>query len=227
MTKKASTLFIIFIVVSIFLFTFGFKLVIQASVFLSNLLSNETTATQTTTEDPDFFGTIDVDSLPTATNSAQLMVSGTISEFDKVEIFLNSKKVNVTKIGKLNEFSEEIGDLEKGENEIYVRAIATKAKKTKSSDVFTVQFLSEKPKLEINEPSDNATVNKQELRVVGTTDKGNTVSVNNSPVVVDVNGMFQTTVRLKEGENKLEIKVQDIADTEEKKTITVTYRKEE
>ena len=228
MTQKASSLFIVFIVVSILLFTFGFKLVIQASVIISNLLSKESTANQKAAEeDQDFFGTIDLDTLPTATNSAKLIVSGTTSDFDEVEIYINSEKVKESKTATNNEFSEEVGDLQKGDNEIYVRAIARKAKKTKSSDTYTVIYISDKPKLEVSEPGDNSTVNRQEVKVVGTTDKGNTVSVNNLPVVVDINGKFQTTTRLKDGENKIEIHVNDIAGNEEKKTLTVQYKKDE
>lgn len=228
MTQKASSLFIVFIIVSVLLFTFGFKLVIQASVILSNLLSKESTATQQDTEeDQDFFGTVNVDSLPTATNSAKLLVSGTTSDFDEVQIYINDEKVKDAKTASDNEFSEEVGDLKKGENEIYVKAIARKAKKTKSSDVYTVIYISDKPKLEISEPGDNSTVNRQEVRIVGNTDKGNTVSVNNLPVVVDLNGKFQKSIRLKDGENKIEVKVLDIAGNEEKKIITVQYKKDE
>lgn len=225
MTQKATFLFVVFIVLSILFFTFGFKLVIQSSIFLNNIFSKETV--QEEQQSDDFFGVLDVDPVPNATNSAKIIVSGSTNNYPKIAIYINSKKVSETNVERSGTFSEEVGDLKKGENSVYVRAIAEKEKKSKKSDTYQVTYLSDKPKLEVTEPSDNSTTNKQEIKVAGTTDKDVSISVNNAPVVVDINGKFQTTVRLKDGENKLEIIAEDIAGNQEKKTITVVYKKDD
>ena len=46
------------------------------------------------------------------------------------------------------------------------------------------------------------------------------------PVVVDANGNFEISVRLKDGDNQITAKAQDIAGNEEIKTIKVTYQKD-
>ena len=87
-------------------------------------------------------------------------------------------------------------------------------------------YKSEKPKLEIKEPQDGLKTNKQEVNLVGETDKETYIKVNDLPVVVDAQGVFQTTLKLKEGENKIIITAQDIADNLEEKVLTVIYEKE-
>ena len=62
--------------------------------------------------------------------------------------------------------------------------------------------------------------------MAGKTDRDNTVRANGSPLVVNADGSFNTLVRLKEGENKIEITAQDDAGNEEKKILTVTYSKD-
>ena len=73
----------------------------------------------------------------------------------------------------------------------------------------------------------NETKTKQELSVEGKTDVGVTVRINNQPVVVDVQGNFKKSIRLKEGENTLEVIAEDDAGNQEKKEIKVKYQKDE
>lgn len=210
----------------VLLATVGFNALINSSIFVRNLLSNGNTD-QTEQANDNFFGTLYIDSIPTATNSARIIVSGSASNYDTIEYYINDDKVKTITVSNIPSFSNEIGDLKKGVNNVYIKAIAKSAKKEKDSEVFNVVYSDEKPKLEIKEPSETSKTSKSEISVIGETDKDIEIKINQSPVIVDATGKFQTSVRLKEGENKIEITAIDQAGNTEKKTLTVEYRKDD
>jgi len=176
----------------------------------------------------DFIGRfeIDTDNLSTATNSSKIVISGYASNYDLLEFYIN--KIEVKEINLISEnFSQEIGDLEKGENEVFLIAKSTKANQSKKSEKFTVIYKNDKPKLEIIEPKDQSKTNSAELKIVGNTDKETFIKINSLPIVVDAQGKFQTLLKLNQGENKIEVVAQDIVGNTETKTVTVNYQKEE
>ena len=120
-----------------------------------------------------------------------------------------------------------MGDLKKESNTLYVRAQTNDEKEFKTSSKFTVIYKNDKPKLNISEPQDNSQTSKNEIPVVGTTDKDVSLTLNSRPLVVDYDGSFKNTVRLNEGENKLVFVATDIAGNQESKTITIKYQKED
>lgn len=207
------------------MFTVGFKILFSASFFVSSLFSKRDEKVLTKT-DEDFMATIDITDIPSATNSATVVISGSVLNIDSLDFYLNDSKVKTISVLNQDNFNEEIKDLVKGENEIYLIGKNKQSNKKKKSADFKVIYKSEKPKLEIKEPADNSKVSNQEIKVSGTTDKETFIKVNNLPIVVDAMGNFSTTVRLKEGENKIEVTAQDVAQNIELKTLTVTYQKE-
>ena len=225
-TKKVTFSIIALFVFIIFFFSFGLKFLINSSLFVGNLFSGN--KNEVLVEDKDlFYGTLNVDSVPSATNSAKFVIEGTIDNFDLIEFYINGEKIKeTTNIASDNSFSEEIGDLRKGENEVFIIARNEELKKTKKSEIFDIVFKNEKPMLEISSPSDNSKVNNYEIKIIGRTDKETFIRINNLPIVTDADGSFQTLVRLNEGENKIEITAEDIAGNLEKQILTVTYQKE-
>ncbi len=218
---------LLLLVVFYLMFSFGIKFLINGAVFIANLGSGGKNNNPALVKSSDFFGSIDIDSIPSATNSAKIIVAGSAVNFDNLEFYLNDEKVKRTSLSSSDSFEEEIDGLEKGDNKIYIIAKSQKTKDSKKSKTFTVTYMADKPKLEISEPQDQAKVNQQDIKVSGSTNKETFITVNDSPVVVDANGNFQTSVRLREGENKLEITAQDMAGNTENKTLTVTYRRED
>ena len=109
----------------------------------------------------------------------------------------------------------------------WLKAQTQDGKNKKTTDTFTVLYKPEKPKLEISEPSDRSTVNNPEVTVKGKTDKEVYIRVNGLPVVVNAQGDFDATVRLKEGENTIAVDAEDVAGNFETKTLVVTYQKED
>jgi bacillopeptidase F len=179
------------------------------------------------TSSEEFFGTLTFDEPLSATNSAQISVSGAVTEYDQIEYFINNVSVKKEKIPSNDQFSEEIGRLRVGENKIHVIVSDSKTKQKKESDTYDVMYMNEKPKLEIESPKDGDTTNKNEITIKGKTDPEAGVRINNSHVVVGIDGTFTKSMRLQDGENKLEILATDIAGNQEKLTLTVKYQKDE
>ena len=142
-----------------------------------------------------------------------------------MDFFINSKKGKEIESSS-DTFSEEIGDLKKGDNSVYVLAKSKDNKIEKNTIIYKVFYKNEKPKLDVSEPSDNSTLNNQEVKVKGITDKETYIRINDLPVVVDANGSFETTIRLKDGDNQIVITGVDIAGNIETKSLKVTYQKE-
>lgn len=206
-----------------FIFTFGIKMLLNTSSFISGLFPQPSIKPLAKIEGS--FSSIDISSIPQATNSATITVSGSTLNFDTLYFYLNGRKVKEIE-STSDIFSEEIGDLEKGENDVYIKAKSTDSKTEKNTITYKVYYKSEKPKLEITEPSDNSTTNNQEIKIKGSTDKETYIHINDLPVVVDANGNFETSVRLKDGENQIVANAQDIAGNIETKTLKVTYQKD-
>lgn len=216
----------IFIVIVFFIATWGIKILFNASLFVANM-NNDKKVDTTLNKNEDFIGNIEINSIPTATNSARFIVEGSVMNFDKLDFYINEEKVKSSSLTDSDNFSVEIGDLKKGDNNVYIIAKTKDAKKSKKSAEFKIFFKNEKPKLDIKEPADQSKTSRQEINVTGTTEKETFVKVNDMPVVVDAQGNFQTSVRLKDGENKIVLEATDIAGNVENKTITVTYQKDD
>jgi len=211
------------ILVVIFIFTVGIKALLGSAAFISRLMNKGQTETQSIKKQ-NFIGSIDVVSIPSATNSAKISISGRVLNYDTVVIFLNDEKIKEIKVK--DSFDETIDDLEEGINQIYFLAKSKKTKTSEKTPVYTVLLKITTPPLEILEPKDNAKTNEQEIKLKGKTDKDTFVEVNHQPVVVNALGDFETLVKLNEGENKIIITAADIAGNVESKTITVVYEKD-
>lgn len=227
--KKQFTINIFFIIlvlltVIVLIFTFGLKILLNTSVFVARLSEKKTL--QPLNKNQNYIADIDINSIPVATNSSRIFVGGSVINFDRVEFYLNGDLVKETSLLTSDNFIEEIGDLNKGANEVFAIGKSEDQNEEKKSKEFTVFYKSEKPKLEIKEPQDGLKTNKQEEKITGSTDKETYIKVNDLPVVVDAQGIFQTWVKLKEGENKIFINAQDIAGNIEEKIISITYERE-
>ncbi|MEN9328064.1 MAG: hypothetical protein RI947_872 [Candidatus Parcubacteria bacterium] len=223
---RQKLIFSLVLLVAIFfvLFTFGFKILINTALFITNLTASKKNAPVTDTTETKY-GLLDINNIPSATNSAQIIISGTVSNYDVLYFYVNDSKVKEKKVDS-EEFSQEIGDLKKGTNTVYISAKSNDSKTEKKSPEYTVVYRGEKPKLDISEPQDNTKVSNSEVKVAGQTDKDILIKVNDFPVVVDAQGNFQTSVRLKEGDNPITIVAIDDAGNSETKNLKVVYQKD-
>jgi hypothetical protein len=221
--QKMAIAVVLFIAFVIFFFSVGIKVLVSFTLFLNQLANGGNK--QQTTEQKKVFNTVAIDPIPSATNSGTILFSGTALNFDSLEIYLNNEKLDEIDIS--DTFSGEVKGLEKGENTIYFIAKSSETKETKETDPYEVLYKNEKPKLEIQEPSDNARTNKEDVKVAGQTDKETSIRINGQPIITDSEGKFSTMVRLKDGENKIQIVAEDIVGNQEQKELKVTYSKDD
>ncbi|OGK19492.1 hypothetical protein A3G67_04230 [Candidatus Roizmanbacteria bacterium RIFCSPLOWO2_12_FULL_40_12] len=206
----------------IFMITIGLPLLINGSVFIGKLFGGGNSESEKNVE---ALGDFNVNEIPSATNSADINISGNVENLGTLEIFLNGSKVDSLNVEKEQEFASTITGLNIGENQIYFIGKVESSSATKKSQAYVVTFRNQKPKLEVNEPQDNTITPRDEIKVAGKTDLGVSVFINDSPAIVDSSGGFQTQVKLKEGENKIKIVVQDSAGNSDSKELTVKYEK--
>ena len=214
--------FFILIVLIVLLFTFGLPLLINGSVYISNLFKHKELPTNNNVQ---IFGNIQITDIPDATNSAKFIVSGTLDQVSSVEFYINGEKVKEVDTADQNNFTTELGDLKPGDNEVYAIGLFKGSTQKKQTSKYSVVYGNKKPKLDISEPSDNSTTTHSEIKIAGKTDPGITVQINSLPVVVGSSGDFQTSIKLNEGDNKIKIDVSDSAGNQDEKTITVKYEK--
>ena len=211
----------------LFLLIFGLNSLISVGAWIGNTISGN--KPQAVAKTDSFYGTLFVDDLPPATNSAELIISGNATDFDLIDFKINGKKVDSTSVTKDDTFSEKIGPLKEGKNSIEVIAKSKISKEVKTSDPLSVNYKKSKPKLEISEPHDGDTIKSQtpEVTIKGTTEPGNTIEVAGAPITVGVSGSFQTTVRLKDGDNSIMIMAEDEATNQTQIEFKLKYSKDE
>lgn len=205
----------------VFFISFGFKILINGSLFVNQLANGGNTSKNGVTKN-EILTSLLIDPPLSATSSSHLIVSGSTVNFDQVEIYLNSEKITDAMVID-DSFSEEITGLEKGSNTLYFIAKSNKSKDTKKSTDYTVIYKSDKPKLDISSPTDGSKTNKQEIQVSGTTDKETFIKINGQPIVTDAQGNFVGNVKLNNGDNTITVIAEDIVSTQETKTIKVNY----
>lgn len=161
---------------------------------------------------------------PNATSSATLALSGSVNNVDRVSVYLGGTRKKTLETKGKSEFSTTL-TLAKGRNEI--KFIAANDTERRESDVHVVFYLSEKPTITLETPTEESlTTLENNLSIKGAVDPTSvTVTINGGPVVVDADGTFQQSVRLKQGDNTITIKAVDEAGQETEKTLQVKREK--
>ncbi len=219
--RKTIMLSILGIIVILFmLVTFGITALINFSLFLSG---NDTTKQQIKQNEVSFVLAPILNPLPSATNSAQISVSGTSQKDTAVVLYINNDLIDKTDLDEKGRY-EFIPKLKKGENVIKTRAII-KDKKSDFSNSYTVLFINSEPKLEVSNPSDNQSFNKDQnkVNVAGKTDPGVNITVNGFWAVIDENNNFSYALTLHDGDNDIKIVAIDQAGNKFEKNLRVKY----
>lgn len=215
----------VFILIGVMFFV-GFDSLINSAVLFTNLFKSKTIEEGQIAEES-FYGSVSLDTPPIATNSATISISGQVTGFDSVDIYLNNVKAQTAMLDNETVFSEEIGRLISGENTIYVAARTKDGKNSKKTEKYSVFYKRDAPTLEISKPSNGETTRNADIAISGKTDRNTTVHLNNSPIVVDLQGEFETTIRLKEGENILRFRATDVAGNTTETEIRVTFQRDD
>lgn len=216
----------ILILLLIFIFTIGLKLLFNLSIFVAEL-GQPTTRVKTNDKEKMLNHELTIEEIPIATNSSEIFISGKEIGFERIRFYINEEEVKNIKVKEKESFVQKIGPLKQGENEIYLLGENKNLDKKQQTKKYLVFYKKEKPTLTIIEPEDKATVSEQEITIEGKTDPEVSLKVNNNPVVVTSEGNFQTTIRLKQGENKILFEAQDMAGNSTTKELTINYSPED
>lgn len=138
-----------------------------------------------------------------ATNSSTINVTGYSSSNIKVEIYLNDSLIDSVTSNSDGSFQVLIGELIQGQNTIYGKTVDESGGKSLASKTIKVLYRSEKPTLEIFEPTDNFELKGGDKKVLvrGQTDPGNSILINNSIVILGSEGKFSFYQNLNDGDN--------------------------
>lgn len=203
-----------------FLFFVGIPLIIKVSSSIAGF-KKESSLIQ---NDPSIILEPFIESLPAATNSATIAVSGSANEGETILLYVNSLKKEEKVVGKDGSFAFNNVSLEKGANQIY--AVSKLGdKQSQPSNKTTIFYKNEPPKLEVETPKDKDVFKRenQEIEIKGRTNDEITLTINDRLIIVDPGGSFSAKYRLSDGENKLSILAVDSAGNTQKVELTVTY----
>lgn len=215
--QNARYLFLLVLLI-IFIATVGVKLVINTSIWLSDL-SRGTTSEDARLKKTDILGPAQLYDVPDATNSATLKLSGQGTRGTDITIFVNDEVADKQTLDS-DEFETTLS-LSQGDNAIYIESKDPQSKKTKDSQTYTVTLISAKPSLTITTPTDGQFVDSDSITVEGSTDPDVSIQINNSPAVVGADGSFSHALSLSTGENVIVIVATDRAGNTERAEIRV------
>jgi hypothetical protein len=219
-TKKNLALSVLGIILILFLgFKFGIPMLINISSFFSGSKNDVNTAINT----QEFIAPPVLSSNITATSSANISIEGIASKNQTIIPYINNKRFESIKTKDDGNFAIKTY-LKPGENTIKAK-VAIDEKESEFSNIITIILKSAPPSLNINSPQDNQSFSKDQetIEVKGTTDPDVKVTVNGFWAITDDEGNFTYDLKLKGGENKIEIIAEDVAGNKTTKEIKVNY----
>lgn len=164
--------------------------------------------------------------LNSATNSATITIQGVGRSGLEVELFQNDKSVKKSAIGSDGLFTFANLNLEPGTNIFTAKQQQTSGETSQSSEPLKITLDKQPPKVDLIEPATNLErkgKEQRELKVIGKTEDGTSLTINDRWVVINQEGAFETTVTLTEGDNTISIIATDAAGNITKITRLVHY----
>ena len=161
-----------------------------------------------------------------ATNSAQLSISGFGEAETTMTLYDNGTRVQEVKPGANGQFSFTDFTIADGENEIVVSSRNSTGTESRSTP-HTIALDTTPPTLVIQQPTDGSTVTVKRDQIVtvkGQTDPKTKVFLNDKFLFTDGVGNFTGTFQLTDGENSLKFHVVDTAGNATDKEIKVSFK---
>lgn len=148
-----------------------------------------------------------------STNSAQINIKGYAAPNSKVALYLDDEKKDTVDTQEDGSFEIKEIKLSLGTNNIYGKSIDEKNQESLPSKTFKIIFNNEKPTLNISEPEDNKNIKggDKKVKIAGNTKINAQVFINDSQIIVDRDGKFESEQPLNEGDNNFNIKAVDTA----------------
>jgi hypothetical protein len=203
---------------------FGVRLLIGFSVMVDTIRGNEST---TQTERSTLVIPPYIDSLPIATSSSTLVITGRGQEQANIIMFINDQESKKTRVAEDGTFIISSVSLPEGTYTIQAKAEDEHGKYSDFSNTVQTTIIKKPPEIEVTKPNNGDILNGEDnlVSVEGRTDDDVDVRVNDRFVVVKPDGSFQYPYPLQEGENELTIKAIDLAGNTTQIIRKVTYNK--
>ncbi|MCL5439023.1 MAG: hypothetical protein M1268_03465 [Patescibacteria group bacterium] len=210
------------IVVLGLLIKFGLPVLINFSLFISDMKGTQNTSEKKAEE---FIAQPVLDPLPTATNSAKTTITGIASAKQTINLYINDELVDKVTTEDDGKFVFNDISLNKGNNVIKVRSIINNSKKSDFSEEINIVYKNKEPNLAIDSPTDGQTFSKDQsqIEVKGKTDPGVKITVNDFWVIVDENGNFSYKINLREGDNQIKVSATDDAGNNKTTELKIKY----
>lgn len=199
---------------------------LSALANLAFFVSRPGSAEATPTPAPVFLSPPILAPLPSATNSAQIKLTGFSQKETTIEIFLNEESLGEIKTDDQGQF-EKTMTLTKDENEIYAVAQDFLDNYSSPSEKIKIVFDDEPPELEVETPKDGEKFyqeKNQTIQLKGQTEPKTSLYFNDHLLVLDADGNFSTQFKLREGENILRFLAKDPAGNKIEKQISVFFQ---
>ncbi len=212
------------IIVLIFvLFQFGPQLLINFSLMVDKLKGDKEVSSSN--QDLSFVSPPMLGTMPSATNSAIIIVSGYSLPKQTIKLYVNGDFVDKKETKEDKGFTFEEVELKSGDNDIKVKAVTEDNKESDYSSIIKIRYVNKLPSLDIDSPSDGQSFSKDQnqIKVSGKTDSGNKVTVNDFWAIVDDEGKFSYQLHLQNAENKIKVEATDEAGNKTTKEIKVIY----
>ncbi len=221
--RKAFIYFILAIVLMGATLFLGIPVIIRVAIFFTEIRGSSLPVEQTDTLAP---SPPRINTLPEATKTAYINLSGTSEAGSTVEIYINDQKVDSIVSDSNSSFSTGKLRLEEGRNSIYTIAVDHTGNQSSASEKHYVWYDEKPPELEITSPQDGANFygeQEKSITIQGKTEPEVSIALNGRIIIVNSEGEFSTSLSLNEGENQILVVAQDRAGNETEKEIKVIY----
>jgi len=200
-----------FIIIIAVLIILGPKLLVGFSLFAEKMDTNDT-ATTSNQQDNSYVAPPILNPAATATNSAQIAISGLAQKNQTINLYLNSQMIDTTTSDSNGKFNFSSVNLQQGQNTITAKAQDNNNKTSTNSNALTVSYSKSAPSLSITQPQDGQTFTKNDsptLSIQGKTDTGDQVTINGAWAIVDPQGNYNYLYTLQNGSNDLKVVATD------------------
>jgi uncharacterized protein YfaP (DUF2135 family) len=222
--RKLILTFVVLISIGLFLVFAGLPLLARTILFFTSF---KTDKSNLTTNNSSILFPPSLNPIFEATNTAKIIISGYGEKEAAIKIIVNGREQVKATSDAEGKFTAININLTEGENIIKAVNIKDNKESTTSSPI-TVIYKKTLPKLEIEKPTDGDKFSgdQQNISIIGTTDQGNRLIINERMAIIDPQGKFNFPYKLAEGDNNLKITALDNAGNQSIKELKVNYRKD-
>ena len=223
--RQAILLFLLSGLIVLLMFFYGIAGLTKLAVLLTNIQGSDRPIEildQTPPLVPQVVG------LPDYTNEPAIGIAGFAEPGSTIKMAKGELVINETLTTTEGRFKFSNVRLEQGENNFTIWATDSAGNDSLDRVTVGIIFDNEPPILEIDEPKDGTNINgdnRQLLKIIGRTETGVDLRVNDRFIITSDDGNFIHRYPLVEGENELEFVAKDKAGNETIKSLMVHYAK--